>query len=298
MLLALIVLAGCRNPPEQPRLPAAPGGRAVASQEPAPDSGFIDVQGGQLYYEDCGSGPALVFIHGGFGDRRVWDDEFFELAQDFRVVRYDHRGFGRSSAPTGPYSPVADLRSLLDALGIDRAHLVGNSLGGELAIDFALLHPGRTASLCLVAGGPGGLAIPEEDRRAVGEVFAAAQEDLEHGLELWLAHPMLAAARQRPEVWRRVRALVSENRSVLRMEHWPNERLQPEAVSRLGELSLPALIVVGSRDTPLMREAADVLARGIPGARKVVLECANHLPQLEQPAVFNGLLREFLARGP
>ena len=99
----------------------------------------------------------------------------------YRVIRYDHRGFGKSPAPESAYSPVQDLVDLLDQLKIDRAHIVGNSMGGSLGIDFTLLHPSRVASLTVVASGPNGVPVPQEDQDRMNAVFKTAAEQ---GLKL------------------------------------------------------------------------------------------------------------------
>jgi pimeloyl-ACP methyl ester carboxylesterase len=113
----------------------------------------------QLYYEAAGRGEAVVLLHGGFGDRRMWEAQFGELAADFRVIRFDFRGFGRSPPPGTVYSPAEDLCLLLEHLGVKRACLIGNSLGGTLAIDFTLLFPERVSHLAVISSGPGGYPV-------------------------------------------------------------------------------------------------------------------------------------------
>lgn len=253
-----------------------------------PATGMLDVGGGSIYYETAGAGAAVVLIHGGFGDRRMWDGQFRALASDYRVVRYDHRGFGRSAAPPARYSPVADLLRLLDRLDIRRAHLVGNSLGGTLAIDFALKHPARVASLVVVASGPDGVPIPQADIDSVVRVFQAAETGgAEKSAELWLAHPMVAVSSRRPGARELLRAMVSENRGVFLMKHWPSEESNPPAARRLGEIRAPTLVVIGGRDTEGSRRLGEAAAEGIAGAKRVVMADADHLPQMVNPSEFN-----------
>ena len=260
-------------------------------------SGYLPVAGGRLFYEVRGSGPPVILIHGGFGDRRMWDDQLPPLAREFRVVRYDHRGFGRSSPPDSAYSPVADLELLLDHLDIDRAHLVGNSLGGSLAIDFALAHPERVRSLVVVASAANGYPFPQEDIDSVVRVVELAQAGrLDEALDRWLAHPMLAAANADPDVRARVHRMVRENGRIWTMAAWPTERRTPPAIQRLPGLRRPMLVIVGSRDTPAVRAGADSTARVAPDARRVEMTGAAHLPQMERPAEFNRILLEFLRR--
>lgn len=250
---------------------------------------------GRIYYEVRGSGEPVVLIHGGFGDRRMWDDQFDVLAEEFRVVRYDHRGFGRSTPPDSAYSAAGDLVLLLDELGIERAHLVGNSLGGSFAIAFTLLHPERVRSLTAVAGPADGFKYPQADIDSIMAVIDAMKAGRsEEALQRWLANPMLAVANTDPAVRERVHRMVRDNARIWTMDAWPEERFDPPASRRLGEIDVPTLIIHGDRDAASVRLFSDSTAEAIPGARLVVMEGTDHLPQMEKPAEFNRLLLEFL----
>ncbi len=269
--------------------------------EPEVRTGLVAVEGGETYYEVSGSGDAIVLVHGGFGDRRMWDDHFLALASDHRVVRYDLRGFGRSPAPSAEYSPVDDLRRLLDALGIDRATLVGNSMGGTLSLDFALVHPDRVDKLVLVASAVGGFPGTPEERAPfarefdeINAAFAEAAADPERGIELWLASPMVAVTSASPRTSALLRRMITENRGMFRLEHWPMERLDPPAIRRLSEIAAPTLVIAGELDTPYMQESVARAVSGIDGARLVVFEGADHLPQMVAPQRFRDVLFEFL----
>jgi pimeloyl-ACP methyl ester carboxylesterase len=253
----------------------------------APDAG--------LYYEVQGAGEPVVLIHGGFGDRRMWDDQFDVLAKEFRVVRYDHRGFGRSTPPDTTYSPARDLEMLLDHLDMDSAHVVGNSLGGSFAIAFALLHPERVRSLTVVAASADGYKYPQADIDSIMAVIETMQAGrAEEALQRWLANPMLAVANTMPAVRERVHRMVRDNARIWTMSAWPEERFDPPASRRLGELDVPTLILIGDRDAASVRLFADSTAQGIPGAGRHVMEGTDHLPQMEKPAEFNRVLLTFL----
>lgn len=270
---------------------------ACASGAPRVETGTIPVAGGNLYYEVAGSGEPVVLIHGGFGDRRMWDDQFEVLARDYRVLRYDHRGFGRSPAPDTTYSPVRDLIALLDRAEMERAHIVGNSLGGALAITFGILHPERVRSLTVVASGADGFRYPQSDIEAITEVVALMRGGkTEDALTKWLANPMLAVVNTQPAVKAKVERMVRENAGIWTMPAWPQQPLTPSARDRLGRIRLPVLVVIGDRDAASVRRFADSTARMIPGAERVVMEGTDHLPHMEQPAEFNQLLREFLSK--
>jgi pimeloyl-ACP methyl ester carboxylesterase len=268
---------------------------ACASGSPRVESGTLPVSGGNLHYEIAGSGEPVVLIHGGFGDRRMWDDQFSVLARDYRVLRYDHRGFGRSPAPDTTYSPVRDLIQLLDRAEMDRAHIVGNSLGGALAITFGILHPERVRSLTVVASGADGFRYPQSDIEAITQVVALMRGGKqEEALTTWLGNPMLAVVNTQPAVKAKVERMVRENAGIWTMAAWPQQPLTPPARARLGRIRIPTLVVIGDRDAPSVRMFADSTARMIPGAERVVLEGTDHLPHMERPEEFNRILVEFL----
>src|SRR5258706_13574858 len=111
-------------------------------------SGYVEVPGARLYYEVAGSGYPLVLIHGYSLDVRMWDDQFATLAERFQVIRYDARGFGKSTVPTGEsFAHADDLKGLLTQLAVSRAHILGLSMGGWIATNFALTRPAMTRTL-------------------------------------------------------------------------------------------------------------------------------------------------------
>jgi 3-oxoadipate enol-lactonase len=270
---------------------------ACASSAARVESGTLPVAGGGLYYEVAGSGDPVVLIHGGFGDRRMWDDQFETLARDYRVLRYDHRGFGRSPAPDTTYSPVRDLVQLLDRARMDRAHIVGNSVGGALAITFGILHPERVRSLTVVASGADGFRYPQSDIDAITEVVALMRGGKkEEALTKWLTNPMLAVVNTQPGVREKVERMVRENAGIWTMPAWPQQPLTPPARERLGTVQAPTLVVIGERDARSVRMFGDSTARMIPGAERVVMPGTDHLPHMERPEEFNRILLAFLRK--
>jgi pimeloyl-ACP methyl ester carboxylesterase len=251
---------------------------------------------GNLYYEMKGdTGPVIVFSHGGFGDRRMWNAQFDEFAKEYRVLRYDHRGFGKSDPPIAEYSPVQDLVDLLDKLKIDRAHIVGNSMGGSLAIDFTLLHPSRVESLTVVASGPNGVSVPQEDQDRMNAVFkTAADQGLEAAAQIWIKNPMVAVSSRLPSTEPLLKTMIHDNASIFRMRFWPIEKMDPPAAKRLHEIHAPTLIVLGEKDTKLVNSIGEIAVTGIKGARKEMIPGGDHLPQMVDPAKFNSILRTFL----
>jgi 3-oxoadipate enol-lactonase len=263
-------------------------------------SGYVEANGARLYYETAGAGHALVFVHAGIADGRMWDDQFQHFADRYRALRYDARGFGRSDAPPGPASPAGDLAAVLDSLGIEKTYLVGCSMGGSTVLDYTLDHPDRVDGLILVGAGvsglePGGVAQPPYE-----EVSAAAKAgdfDLANELEMriWVdgvgRTPDQVDTAVRAKVSAMNRALYDRDAEINAIE-W-QEPAQP-ASERLEQLRVPTLAIVGDRDQPIIIATAQTLAERVPGVRLVTMPNTAHVPNMEQPDEFNRLVLDFL----
>lgn len=268
-------------------------GTVCAQAQTAGDS-FAEVNGTKLYYEVSGKGPAVVLVHGGLVDSRLWDDQMKPLAQSFRVVRYDLRGFGKSAAPTGQFWPTEDLRALLDFLKIEKATVVGLSLGGIVAADFAFEHPERVERLVFVGSGLRGDRQPP-DEKSMAAYRALANEGPEKYFETFLKADLLAGLRERPQARARMRTMMLDNYKALSyLRAGLAQSPEPPTAERLGQLKFPTLVVVGSLDSKNLLNIADTLTKGIPGARKVVINGASHHPPVETPQEFNRALLDFL----
>jgi pimeloyl-ACP methyl ester carboxylesterase len=137
----------------------AQGGSILMTRSAQPETGFAETNGTQLYYEMLGEGHPLVLIHGGYMDRRMWDDQFSVFAERYRVIRYDVRGSGKSALPQVLYADWQGLYDLLKALGVEKTYLLGLSLGGRISIDFTLVHPDMADALILVGSPVHGFPI-------------------------------------------------------------------------------------------------------------------------------------------
>jgi 3-oxoadipate enol-lactonase len=270
---------------------------AAEAREGVRASGFAEVNGTRLYYETAGRGPAVVLIHGGLNDSRLWDEQMKPLSKHFRVVRYDLRGFGRSNAERVEFWPTEDLRALLDLLKIERATLVGLSLGGIVAADFALEHPDRVERLVLVGSGLRGAGLPP-DEKAVAARRAAESEGMGKYFETFLQSDMLAGLRTRPRARDAMRRMMVENyKANAYISAGYSQSPEPPTAQRLGQIKAPTLVIVGSLDGRNLQTIADTLAAQIPGARKVVIDGASHHPPVETPRQFNRALLDFLTEG-
>lgn len=257
----------------------------------------VEVEGGSLWSEARGSGPPVVLLHAGIGDSGMYDDQVDVFARDHLVVRYDARGFGRSPVQPGELSVRRDLLAVLDAYGLERAALVGTSLGANTALQVAVTAPERVSALVLAGAGlPGHEWSAEIDAYNEAEDRAAAAGDVEAAveanLEMWLSARAPAAVRERlAEMLRRSFAL--------QFPVWDDvtsEQLDPPVTALLGEIGVPTLVLVGREDVADMHELAARIHAGVPGAEHAVLDGAAHIPSMERPEAFSRLVLGFLAR--
>jgi pimeloyl-ACP methyl ester carboxylesterase len=264
-------------------------------------SGFMNIGNARIYYEIAGTGMPLVMIHAGVADSRQWNNEFAFFSQTHQVLRYDMRGYGKSEPVEGEFSHLSDLDSVLGALGIPEPMvLMGCSMGGGLAMDFALSHPSKARAIIMVGSAPSGLEldVPAPAKFADAEkAFEAGDLDLVAEIETQIWFDGIGRTPQ--QVNSEMRKLLYEmNRLALAHEvkqlgkRLPNT--ETSAADRLQDLDLPVLIVVGSHDTPYIRAAAEYMEERIKSARKAVIEDAAHLPNMDQPHEFRGIVEDFL----
>jgi 3-oxoadipate enol-lactonase len=280
--------------------PATPSWLA-GSPPPALTGGTLVLPGARLAYEVTGDGPAVVLAHGFGLDMRMWDPQARHLAARFRVLRYDCRGFGASGPfdPAVGYTHASDLVALLDHLGIGQAVLGGMSFGGRVVMQAALAAPDRVRGLMLLDAVLDGVAWDPGSAAALDETARQAQaRGVLAGRAAWLAHPLFAAARERPEVASQLAAMVAGYPGQHWIGHDPHEQTRPWPIDALERLTMPVLVMAGERDVPGFREMSAVLARRIPGAHYHVVADAGHMINMEQPAAVNELLARFLEQLP
>lgn len=287
--VALLALGAAALPTDAPGQVAPPTVR----------HGFVSVAGARLFYEEAGNGPAVVLLHGGFLDQRLWEREFAWLARDHRVVRYDLRGHGRSQADSVPFADYEDLHALLDSLHVARAAVIGLSLGGRVAADFALRYPDRVWALVLVAPGLSGFRFHgPEDSAYAADMRAASQRGLPAVYDAFVRGWCVGPRRQRSDVAPAVLAaadsMVARNLLARRRLGRLVSELEPPSFLRLREFRVPTLAVVGNLDMPNILEIVDSVAAQVPGARRVVIPGAAHLVNVEKPAEFEAAVRPFL----
>jgi pimeloyl-ACP methyl ester carboxylesterase len=262
-----------------------------------------------LSYERSGptGSTPLLLIHAGIADRRMWDPIWPTLTAARDVVRVDLRGFGESTErPAGPWSPRADVLATIDALGVERAHVVGCSFGAGVAVELALERPGAVASLVLAA--PGGSLITErtEELAAFWELEGKALEagDLDGAAEAnvvaWVDGPKRGPDVVPAAVRDAVRTM--QRRAFELTVDWPDavweaeEELTPEPSERVGEIGVPTLVISGELDIDAIRLAADHLLAGVRDVRAVVWPDVAHVPAMERPDDFAAQVLDWVAR--
>jgi pimeloyl-ACP methyl ester carboxylesterase len=229
----------------------------------------------------------------------MWDEQVAAFRDRYRCVRYDCRGFGRTRVEDVPYSNRADLAAVLDALGIEKTHLVALSRGAMIATDFVVERPERVKSLTWVAGGLRGFEVDDPRLTEIWPEMERLEEAhdweplVELETQLWTDGFGQSADRVDPEVRRR---MIEWNLENYRAEQEPNRPIQPDvpAAERLDEITVPTLFIWGTLDELGVLRAGEKMAAEIPGARSHVFEGVAHMVNLERPAEFNLLVRDFL----
>jgi 3-oxoadipate enol-lactonase len=248
----------------------------------------VDVNGARLWYDEAGSGEAVVLLHGGLGDSGLWELVAPLLAERFRTIRTDLRFFGSSTGPAVPWSWQDDVVGVLDELDLERAALVGLSMGGKVALDVALAHPERLWAVVGVAPGLGGhdgapYTDEHEARYEAAEDKVAAM--LEIDLEVWAP---LGADDRVKELWHR-----TPDANPLPDGVEPVDPPGAPANQRLGELAVPTLVVTAAHDPAGFREIGPLVAREAPDARHVELD-SDHYVTLREPELLSRVLLDFL----
>ena len=269
----------------------------------AQESGFANLRDAKIYYEQKGEGTPVIFLHGAYCDTRAWDYQFDEFAKDYHVIRYDLCGFGKSSVPdtTKPYQFADDLIELMDYLKIEKAVIVGHSMGGVPAFKLAFNHPEKVLALVLLESGPWYKGMfANEDAKVLAEVGKAVEigktEGIEAGKKAFLNISILKPAMKNP---------LSKNILVdMTMDYsgWNfknKDTWQPGPFLELNEYSkmnVPTLICMGELSLPFYHRSMNELHQTLPNSKLVEISNSGHMIQLENPKEFNEVLQQFLKK--
>jgi len=266
-------------------------------------NGHANVNGASLYYEITGKGTPIVFLHGFTCDHRNWDPQVKYFSKKYKVITYDARGHGQSSMPdTIPYSYTEELAALLDYLKIEKAVVVGHSMGGTPAFFYSLDYPDRVLALVLAEGGvhiPDTLIISPRNLRDYFSGFSYVynvfqKEGIEKARAAWLTINPIKSAAENPLSSELIKAMINDYSGW----HWQNrDRQKSNPVGTpelLGRLKTPTLIITGDLSHEVIKELVAAEDTYIPNSKKVVLRNSNHMLNLENPDQFNQELMTFL----
>lgn len=263
------------------------------------ESGFVTVEDTAIAYKAAGEGPALLFIHAGVADSRMWSEQM-DLP-GHRSIVFDQRGYGETKWVPGPYANRTDALAVLDHLDVGEAVVVGCSNGAEAAMQLAIVAPNRVSGLVLVGAAPNGWE-PDGgwgDEPFWEEIVAAYKAGdfesvVDYEARLWLAGPSRSLEDVDPAAVALFKEmdLVPQSTESERSEHV--QSLEPATNERLDEIEAPTLVIVGEHDLPQLIEAASYLAGRLSDRDPVVLADTAHLPSWERPEAFNAALSGFL----
>jgi 3-oxoadipate enol-lactonase len=260
-------------------------------------SRFSLKDGGWLNYTEAGDGDAVVLVHGFGLDGAMWEPQWPTLAASHRVIRYDLRGYGQSSLPSGAYSHVDDLLALLDFLQARAVHLVGLSMGGRVALRAVAQEPEAFGSLTLVdAAADGHLWSADWLQRWQAMTQVANSGDLQAAKTLWLEHILFAEARKQPGTAAALQRMVSDYSGWHLANRDPGAGPTQPYFEKLSSILVPTLVMVGELDLPDFRAIAERLAAQLPNASLQVIAKTGHMSNMEAPLRFNELLLEHLRR--
>lgn len=251
----------------------------------------------KIAYDDVGSGPPIVLVHGYPFNRTMWDEQVAALSDNYRVIRLDLRGHGESESSEGPATMnlmANDIASLLDQLGVNRAVIGALSMGGYVALAFDQLFPSRVEKLVLAD--TRAQADTEENKKVRAE---QAQKILAEGMAgiVDTMLPKLLAPEtvsKRPEVVKRVRDMMLQTKPEGAAAALLGMAQREDQTARLADIQVPTLILVGREDAITPVADSEKMHAAIAGSQLMVIENAGHVSNIEQPERFNRALREFL----
>lgn len=248
---------------------------------------YLNRDGVKIYYEERGSGAAVLLSHGYSASARMWQGQLEALSDRYHLIAFDMRGHDRSDSPDDPaqYShelTIGDMSAVLDACSVRRAVIGGLSLGGFLSLAFHLAHPERTIALMLFDTGPGYKKDgPREEWNKMARARAAQLE--KDGLDTAQASAEVRVAHHRS-----ARGLALAARGMLTQK-------DGKVIESLAEIRVPTLVLAGAEDKMFV-PSAEYMGAKIPGADKLILANAGHAANIDQPAAFNAAVRKFLDR--
>jgi 3-oxoadipate enol-lactonase len=260
-------------------------------------SGHVEVAGGKIDYEECGSGPAaVVLLHDQWLHSVTWDDEWRPLCAKYHTVRYDRRGYGKSEAAKASYSPADDLLAVINDRKIQRAVLVGSSTGAGVSLDFALAHPELLEGLFLIGPIVDGLPTSTEFEVRMARNSAPLKDgDAKAAAENWSKDHYIFGEGHDAERAKFLTTLEASLQNLKNSDEFVTHG-SPATGSRLKEIHVPTEILVGEADIADVHAEAGTIEEGVVGSQRDVVINAGDLVQLEQPDIVIEKLTNFVDR--
>jgi len=272
---------------------------SLSDDDAAAQGAIAEVNGVRLYYEIVGNGPPLVLIHGWASNSLCWEDQIPAFQKEFRVLRYDRRGFGKSGGLPDITADPADLDALLEHVGIKSAIILGHSQGGYVALGFVQNYPQRVSSLILYGAAPPdgfGVSWSGSDAWPLAQLKDVARTKGVEAIWKMLAnHPLLYGDQMSPEAQARVQKIRSMYSGADLLNDLPQSgQTARPTMARTVDISIPTLVITGENEMPYYRLVGDALAYAVPNASRVVIKNGGHRANASQPAAFNAAVLEFL----
>ena len=260
-------------------------------------TGYADIGKCKLYYEIKGEGTPLIMIHAGMLSKEIWDPQFNEFAKKFKVIIYDARNHGLSQSEPDTFSHHKDLYLLMEKLNISKAVIMGESMGGYIAIDFAIAYPEKVIALIPVAPGLTGYEFKDkiwlENKEKINNA-QTIEEAVEYIQITWTDGPYRTPEQVDPLIRNKAKQMYID--CIKNMKPGVIEvRLAPPAINRLSSIVAPTLVIVGDLDIPGIIEIADLIVKDVKGAQKMTIKGAAHLVNMEKPVEFNQAVISFIS---
>jgi len=263
------------------------------------ETDFATIRNAKIYFEMAGTGKPLLLLHSGIADHRMWAGQCSEFSRHFQVIMPDFRGYGRSPAPDEPFRHYEDIHALVQHLRSTSVSIAGCSLGGKVAIEMAIAYPEMVSRLILIAPGMPGYEYRDKktlakDAILEGLIASGKSEEVADMLvDIWV----VGLKRDRQIVDSAATALVREmtlDNYASVTDKYPETPPGFDLMSRLVEIRVPTLVMIGDSDLPDMQAISQLVADRIRGAKRLLIPGVAHLPNLENPVLFNQSVIDFL----
>lgn len=261
---------------------------------------LVSINGTNLYVETAGKGDAIILIHAGVGDSRMWDKQFDEFSKTHYVIRCDLRGFGKSKMASGEFAQHQDIAAILEYLEVKKANILGVSYGGYVAIDFVLTYPEFVNKLILVSPALGGYEFESPE---MIKFFTEEEEMLENGdlvsatelnIKMWVDGSQRKIEELNQEVRKQVKEMQMNIFSQIEIEGVEEIELNPPAIKRLSEIEAQTMIISGGLDVIEFQKISKFLAKNIKNEKQIMMSGVAHLPNMEKPDEFNQIVLDFV----